>query len=591
MGNGDVVRIWTTALEAEQVTVALSFEYKGAPSIDSMPKLEVSYLSAGRAAESLKAEHISSTSFVQGAGPKRMHDVRFRCVHKRLYLGKYLVKVEWQSVATGAHMRHTLELPAGQVLNEPETLFVDTGVARMCKLLQEPLTEEEQLVSDAALLAADTDAAKVGLVLIALFRGLQRGLGYLWKRGGPQCCHTDGTPLRDVPVSALNSPSAIEESWAQHFTELVLGAPYAGGGMTMGAPEAENLGSGVDSGHKRDAWVFQQYARSDTPLYPQMFACQQLATMGLLSRGYDSLASNPLDSHGAHVGELPGKVLWSNNGANKLSGDNWMSGQSISGEQAFDKELLAPGTCFYYYRESTHFPHVAVLLRGVKTSKEFQLIDTGGWIANDGAFLGVNSGLAFDTKTVANLVPSSAKVTGILVPPKGQDLKAAIEKIRGAHPMGALQVVIARGASVSAGSILWASKLLPMSQGAHRFPISRLMASLRGLPFLDELTVIWRVYVPGNKEGALAIAARANAWWTEPAVRAKPLVELGLKQGLPCVNQRTKQNEALKAFVPVTLPVKSNVAWPVALTPVAPTGAGDSQFDADARGTFEYFGI
>ena len=108
----------------------------------------------------------------------------------------------------------------------------------------------------------------------------------------------------------------------------------------------------------------------------------------------------------------------------------------------------------------------------------------------------------------------------------------------------------------------------------HHYPITRLLASLRGCPHLDRLDVRWQLFVP---EGQAALEnafdnGRSVRWWETPpataktdedrakSTRIKPVSEWGTgTDGVPRVLQRDMQGVTRSTTYPSFLTTLESV--------------------------------
>ncbi|MFO0611121.1 MAG: hypothetical protein U0414_00940 [Polyangiaceae bacterium] len=273
-------------------------------------------------------------------------------------------------------------------------------------------------------------------------------------------------------LEAMEFSKSDEECWARAFTELVLFSAYA---------QFENYHHS-----KGIAGFLQAFPKT----FPIMMECQDLSTLCILSRGF------PAESiHGAVWGLSCSAVSL---GYKKVfdKTEKFECGKHTS-TAAMIKFGITPGgvVCFNPGgpEETTQdksskgrITHMATALRVSGT--RIQFIDTGictgkGETSGEGGTVDH----AFNDGTIQQ----SATLCGVGGLKPAPDLKGMAEAMKTSRPLGFARLVIADvSGGDGAAKPLYVSKLLHM-----RYPVSRLIWSLRGLP-LKGLSVLWYVYAP-----------------------------------------------------------------------------------------------
>ncbi len=460
--------------------------------------------------------------------------------HQKYMKGKLALFLKWGD-RNGTEKTWEGEFASGNQLNSKQQITLISAVPRLSTLLGGPQLPLEEWAPSADALDPATDSAEmVAQVLKYIHDELTRGLKRFWLTYGPDTCKGD-QPLRDIDKLDELSEAEREECWSQHITELVVGACYGGPGSAMLAPELVTAPKTVDASHKKDAWVLDKFARTNDPTHSLLFACQQLNSMVVISRGFTSLANNPFDADSYSIGDLPGKTLLDSTGNNpalfneivtdpnkvvhmEIAAHRWLPGES----EGTNVPVLRPGTSFWVNksRAAGEFVHCGGTLRAWK-SDVAQLMDTGTWIWDDP--LVASGGYMRDTVAVGTLSKDDKGCKGIVVPPEAStdQLNTAIEKMRQSRPLGVIRLVIRkRPASSNKSDIYWASTLLAMNEEAsgttprQSYSISRLLAALRGVPHRKHFDVMLYIWVPHSEDACNAAVdvttgreARSTKWW------------------------------------------------------------------------------
>ncbi len=141
-------------------------------------------------------------------------------------------------------------------------------------------------------------------------------------------------PVRILnPLAELTTPEELEECWAQHISQMLVGSNYVGPGALY------CNGDGLAG----DPVMFRKAADLNDPAYPPVFCCQQLATMACISRGFDDAANTPLG------GTSAGPIANYQRGAQspgRIEATLSPAGDNRSASVALRNGLLVPGLCY-----------------------------------------------------------------------------------------------------------------------------------------------------------------------------------------------------------------------------------------------------
>ncbi len=510
-------------------------------------------------------------------------------VRRRFHQGVLVAIVDWTPKRDTEEVKgpqsFTKTEPMGDQVNADQTRTGVTVVPRISEALRAPLSPEEQVAIKTSESEPQDDSRfvfngnQVLRVLKHIHGRLRAGLGGFWAAFGEQCLDPETQlALSEVPDDELErlSRDQLEESWAQLVSEMIVGAAYHGPGSYMAAGRVTDLPPGTHSVHLQDASFFRlvkRQAEAGDLVFPLNVACQQLSTMVLMTRSSDffELSRDPLDC-GSPIpnGSLPGKQ--------HFRGPK----TSLTMAEAEKNGWLAPGVSFF---RDPRIRHVATVIRAFK-SQRAQLLDTGGWNTTFPEPFNVASGktpgIAYDTKEVKQLndtlkdLPGPPQL-GVAIPPAVSDDKLieALKLLKRARPIGVARLVIAKRGVAGEKGVLWVSRKLHLHEeddGFHRYPVTRLLASLRGCPHLDRLDVRWQLFVP---VGELALEnvfsnGRSERWWEGPQSESKkvdgktqtsrtkhtirPLSEWGTgTDGIPKVLQRDMQGVTTLTRYPLFL--------------------------------------
>ncbi|MCI5161489.1 MAG: hypothetical protein D3917_05600 [Candidatus Electrothrix sp. AX5] len=481
---------------------------------------------------------------------------------QRHYVGDLVVKVTWKNRKTDATQSAEKTFPAGNTLNSATSVSQDFTEFTLSRMIGGKLSQEEDGVASGDWSSDHgTPEGRGGLVadiLSHIDKNLRAGFGHFWKKADEIHCCKDGVPLRDINLADLSTEQETEECWAQHVAEFLTCTTYCGPGWGMGAPAAAGFPKNTDPGHRKDSWVMRQYLSEDNPMYSLMYTCQQLASMGLIFRGHESIAHSPLDSHAPSIGDLPGSTIITPN--TKGEWPEWTSegGGWVKVSQPLKSDRLKTGTCFYFLKDNPKpkkdFPHVGLTLQILRGRNKLQMIDTGAWISDlTGPLPCVpdssdkRGGYNFDTpyKELISKGGTTYSLTGIRVPPPSQNLRDAIAKMRRARPFGVARLVVTiRGdnSSITQTRTVWVSRLTPMYRADEAYSTARLFGALRGCPHRKHLDVRWQIFTPKYEQTLRAATEKNRQWWhAESNLKPylNPLIEIGLqKSGVPLILQR-----------------------------------------------------
>jgi hypothetical protein len=151
--------------------------------------------------------------------------------------------------------------------------------------------------------------------------------------------------------------------------------------------------------------------------------------------------------------------------------------------------VFNPGGGGSTYQDLGQTTHIGTVLRVNKP--RIQFMDTGVLIGSGSASAGEGGTTDHSFRTGTVVGAGECVGWGRLKP--AADLRGAVDAMIKARPLGLVRLVILDTSDDSKPRICWISKLVHM-----RYPLSRLMWSLRGLP-VEGLSVHWLVYAPQNK--------------------------------------------------------------------------------------------
>jgi len=331
---------------------------------------------------------------------------------------------------------------------------------------------------------AGTDTS-IDATLALIAKRLEGGLDVMWKKGAAMGLW-DSTKWKE---------SDPEEQWARAITELLLGTPYNGSAAVYGHPNEDTI-------------LYKPFADpAAEPIVPFAAACQHLASLGVLSRGFT-------------LAELGNQGLSCNHASSfgAFKSGRWIVG-SKNEKPSIAKAVedgLAPGSVYVfnpdtmseYQREGSH---IAFVLRVDKDQKQAQFFDTGGLkhpersgpvpqIMED--FRG--SGNYDDPLLTAVTAPD---YIGMGIPRAFTVLPEQVARLRRARTIGFARLVLTtRGAAFPKAidpkkppaELLFVSRLLRTYGDAddQNYTIARYYWSLRNLPSTREVQAYWMFFVP-----------------------------------------------------------------------------------------------
>lgn len=296
-----------------------------------------------------------------------------------------------------------------------------------------------------------------------------------------------------------------DEVWARLISELLVGTSYDSPGPAYGTGES-------------DRWFHERFD-VDGGCYPLVLACQQLTSIGVMSRGF---SLKDIGGQGFNASGNRGNKFWK----------AWSTDNRYRTDIAWARgapEPLAPGTAYEFLgvqpetkadpekpdqkkpelKYNTDGAHIAFVLRVRGSPDRVQFLDTGGLnIANRNDRVTLSAGGNVDDPW-ANYVGGPPKGTfqGVGVPRPSPDLGAAVARLRRKFPLGFTRLVIRSRAD---DTVLYASPLVRMhgSGAEDNWSIARYVWSLRDLPNAEKVSAEWSFYIP---RGALVdSAARAT---------------------------------------------------------------------------------
>jgi hypothetical protein len=525
----------TAAANACTILLGYVFEDGEAPADNTTPTLEITYLvpnaglmgSASATAVKRKPQKGSKSQSLRYYPAQQLPSKEewkaqvFGGFQQQQCVGSIEAKVKW-TPAAGGPKEITATLVLDPRLNTPVTASLSAvQPVQLSSLLFSPLetspSPENQVAESVPFTTLLDDAQRAAVVADILDHvelALSAGIGYLWRRAGLGCSY-DGTAYRDWDLDAGSplSEDQLLECWAQHTSELLFGGPYLGTASNMGVPQKAVPGGGPQ--HRADAFLYDACVHQPNGrlLVPLLYECQQLATMTLICLGFDELAQNPLSAGQPDCGSLTGKTVYQT--TQQL--EPWLSGGWYRMDRPMAQGLLRPGTCFYYLG-SNGFPHVAATLRASPVPPaQIQITDTGGWILQTNILKSQHGGdgCAYDSPWVEALTKppigtTTFSPTGVMAPPAvdANGLKMAIKRMRSAKMLGVARLVVRRR---SDGEVWWVSQLLPMeSVDGEPYSIARLVASLRGCPYANDMEVVWHVLMPTT-------STSQQSFWNDPS--------------------------------------------------------------------------
>lgn len=329
---------------------------------------------------------------------------------------------------------------------------------------------------------------------------LRELLEYLWRRlcEGPEAAWLGPDGIESViRLNSNDQDVAMEEKWARLVSQLLVLSPYS-------APSnAYNLfGRPLNQGGGGpDSLILAKAQDAEDPGYPVILACQQLCSIGAITRGYryPYTATRRNDGLPETCNFIEAGRNGARNGVRTLSGsDNWIT-DPPSGAASLLGDPHNLGPCSIFSRKND--THVAFLLRVKADKKEFQFLDTGAMATlptplqteGNGDY-GWAKAIACDEGFEAGLL--DRKVT-----------QADLDHMRKARPLGFARLLILRGETV-----LFSTPLLPMHWTGEfdNFPYSTYFWSLRQVPYQQAVRVLWLFYNPMHAMARALISTSRN---------------------------------------------------------------------------------
>jgi hypothetical protein len=401
-------------------------------------------------------------------------------------LSPQTLTIKWRPGSATQERTETFELASFNELNRESSVELAVGAPQLLALINSPIvtaTPDPPGVTD--------PKAQVAAILEHICSRLETGLGPVWRldEALPLFAadkNSAPVPLCEADPEALQSPGLLEEAWAQAISEYLVGTPY--------------LGPGGDYIGGDDTTVYANAIAAD-PSVPIIYACQHLATMAAISRGFDGAASYPFDAQSAD-----NVKLWDPPGSVHIPPTSVGGNSAAAG---IDSGAIRPGSV--YIAPPKH-RHIAFVLRTLR-SKRVQLIDTGAMWPAEG---NPNSTISahpisgnFDTHDMTG-IRADRNLYGIGSLGAAPRLAEAIKRLRASRPMGLARLVLLdRKAKegieiVNAGTDLpnrvrYVSPWVPMwdrNDPKRNYPISRYLWSLRNHPFREDFEARWLIDVP-----------------------------------------------------------------------------------------------
>lgn len=338
---------------------------------------------------------------------------------------------------------------------------------------------------------ASPGPAEIETILNWIWNRLQRGLEPAW-------WGLDGS--RGLPAEEFGL-SPDEERWARTVTEMMACVAYGGPAQSF-----HKFKGGVAD----DESIYDKMLSED-PAYPIIAACQQLSTIGLVTRGFTKEHFGP----GLNAGDgTSGQKVFD-------KGHRWRADGQSASVAMNGSPPVAPGSCYLFYTVSSQGgAHIAFVLRvrgknsptDPKGWDAIQLFDTGAMQVNVAVrYLNVPEGFPFGAGNFDDpwgfLIPGPKNETyrGVGVPIAPPDLAAAVAKYRTAWPLGFVRLVLRLRAAQPGTPPLYATPLLRMHTDPpdQNYTPARLLWALREMPGKESIEAVWQVSIP---DGALAQA-------------------------------------------------------------------------------------
>jgi hypothetical protein len=496
---------------------------------------------------------------------------------QEFFQGSLHLEVAWNGEDGTAHA-HTVDVPIGTPLNTTTAPDQPVTEPELVKALMAPLKLHETKRGQIGKPLPDAADGRSKMVIEAVkhvYARLQEGLGAYWYAMGPDTRSPDGKhALSEIPPARLNelTPQELDECWAQHLTEMVAGTCYQGPGVFHDAEEQKVPGALAQ--HNKDAkfnTLVRQRAEKGDLIFSLVYACQQMATATVMSRSasFYTLADDPFDCGCSKpFGKMPGDAVKE---VGHEDVDRTKDAPLKGDYESLKKESwLTPGTVFFKRSTSRHCSAAIRIFRNGK----IQLIDTGAWNIGENPFPkakvpaneSIGKGINFDTEG-AKALPNPLFSVCVPPPVARDDLTKAIGLLIKSRSVGSARLlVLIRGngeyGQAYRNRVLWVSPrvlLYEKTPSFRHYPITRLVAALRGCPHFDVIEARWQLMAPLHEqalEAAMLIPKKETPdvepgetrWWE--AQRAEQLVaELAVSQnGTPTVIKRTRQTAAVQSF-------------------------------------------
>lgn len=291
----------------------------------------------------------------------------------------------------------------------------------------------------------------------------------------------------------IDKPDSLDEQWSRLIDEKLLFLPYQG---------PNNYGYQTGDAEK----VFWKKVIDPVdPAYPIVACCQQLATMGGLTRGFDGLAENDIGATSAeNVEKVGGRVI--EKGDAKL-GPEFDSAKlpltklarALSNQVGPDPGVnleLTPGSCYV----RTGFDHVAFFLRVDGPKKLVQFFDTGA-MTNKVPQTPWPKALD-DLQNWTGLydyhwqpdVFQGLKHWGFL-PRDDAKLAQGVERLKKTRPLGFARLVLRERSSKK---LIFCTPLLLMyaQEPEMNFSIARYLFALHGMTGREKIEGLVLIYIP-----------------------------------------------------------------------------------------------
>jgi hypothetical protein len=392
------------------------------------------------------------------------------------FLAPQKLTIRWIAGATGSAREEVVEISSLNELNRDSTVQLSIGCPQLLALINSPNVPASPESAGASL------EDQVGSVLQYICGRLEAGLGAVWRMDEslPLYTRNEGgapVPMCEADPEALTAAGHLEEAWAQSVSEYLVGTPYLGpGGDYLGGSDTEVFAGAI----------------SADPVISIIYACQHLATMSAISRGFDGAAMLPYDAQSAEnirQWDPPGEV---HQPPTAVGGFDATAG--------IESGAVRPGSVYVC---PDRVRHIAFVLRALQ-SRQVQLIDTGAmWPANAAPASSTVHG-NYDTHAFNGIrVDRGLKAIGTLG--RATRLAEATKRLRASRPMGLARLVILNrlsdDAEAAAGMperLRYVSPWVPMwdRTSARNYPISRFLWSLRNHPHRDQFEARWLIDVP-----------------------------------------------------------------------------------------------